>query len=177
MDEPKDQDLIDLNEIDDDQERLHFQLSSKWDKERLYPQKVKEQFYELKKLQLLLYFLITSGIVSFFILISINIHPIIIIIDVGVVVVYIFYLKYITHIYRKKLKITKKDYRYFSLIKKKRDNQLIFTSFIIIVTLIILIISMIGIDPLILIIIFGVSLLYIYFDIDVEDDSTSSFKL
>lgn len=166
----------DLNEFNDEQERLHFQLSSKWDKERIYPQKIKEQFNELKILQLLLYFLITSGIVSFFILVLINIHLIIIIIDVGVVIVYIFYLKYITHIYRKKLKITKKDYKY---LKKKGDNQsilqLIFYSFVIIVTLFILILSMIGIHPLILIIIFGVSLLYIYFDIDVEDDSTSKF--
>ena len=133
MDEPRDQDLNDLNEINDEQERLHFQLSSKRDKERIYPQKVKEQFHELKILQLLLYFLITLGIVSFFILVLINIHLIIIIIDVGVVGVYIFYLKYITHIYRKKLKITKKDYKYLIIIKKKGDNQsiwqLIFYSF------------------------------------------------
>ena len=53
MDEPRAQDSNDLNEINDEQERLHFQLSSNWDKKRIYPQNVKEQFHELKILQLL----------------------------------------------------------------------------------------------------------------------------
>ena len=88
MSEKRDFDLNDLNDISDDQERLHFQLSSKIDKERINSQKVRKQFHELKILQLLLYFLIISGIVSLFILILINTHVIIIIIDVGVVVVF-----------------------------------------------------------------------------------------
>jgi len=84
MDETKDFDLNDLKDIRDDQERLHFRLSSLWENGKLDPQKVREQFHKLKLLQLILYFFITSGIVAFFILVFMNIHLIIIIIDVGI---------------------------------------------------------------------------------------------
>ena len=180
MDETQDFDLNDLKDIRDDQERLHFQLSSLWENGKFDTQKVRKQFHELKLLQLSLYFFITSGIVAFFILVFMNIHFIIILIDVGVVVVYLIYLKYITHKYRKILKISKKNYKLFIKRKKKTETfsilELIFYSFLIILTILILILPMIGINPLILIIIIGVSLLYVYFDTDIEDDNTNFQK-
>lgn len=177
MDETKDIDFNDLKDIRDDQERLHFQLNSLWENGKFDPQKVREQFHELKLLQFMLYFFITSGIVVFFILILMNIHLIIIIIDVGVVIVYISYLKYITHKYGKLLTISKQDYKTYEKINKKSEIllklQLIFYIFIIIVTIFVLILSMIKINPLVLIIFVGVSLLYFYFDTDVEHDNSS----
>jgi len=175
MEQNREQMSNDFKDINDDQERLHFQLSSLWENRKIDPQKVREQFHKLKLLQFILYFFITSGIVVFFILVFMNIHLIIIIIDVGVVVVYISYLKYITHKNKKILTVTKKEYKNFIKINKKRKNllELIFYSFIIIVTIFILILSMIKINPLILIIIIGFSLLYFYFDTDVEHDNSS----
>lgn len=168
MDETRAQDLNNLKNISDDQERLHIQLSSLWENRKIDPQKVREQFHELKLLQFILYFFIFSGITAFFILILINIHFIIIIIDVGVVVVYIFYLKYITHKNRKILKISKKEYKLFIKIKKDVERlsllQLIFYSFIVIITISVLILSMIGIDLLVIITIIMVSILFIYLD-------------
>lgn len=172
MDETKDFDLNDLKDIRDDQERLHFQLSSLWENGKLDPQKVREQFHELKLLQFLLYFLLTSGIIAFFILIFINVHFIIIIIEIVVVLFCIFYLKYLKYNFRKSLKITKKDLKlFFKLEKKSKDIsifQIIFYSIIILLMISILILSMIGIDPLILIIIVGISLIFIYCDKDFE---------
>lgn len=47
MSEKRDFDLNDLNDISDDQERLHFQLSLQWENGKIDLQKVKEQFHEL----------------------------------------------------------------------------------------------------------------------------------
>ena len=85
---------------------------------------------------------------------------------------FIFYLKYLKYDFRKSLKITKKDLKHFFKLEKKSKDisifQIIFYSIIILLTISILILSMIGIDPLILIIIIGISLIYIYFDNDFE---------
>jgi len=172
MDESRDQDL---NEINDEQERLHFQLSSKRDNDRLNSQQVREQFHELIILQLLLYFLIITGIVSLFVLVLINIHLIIIIIDFGVVIVYFIYLKYITQKFRKILKITKREYKGFFKIKTKGRIisilKIIFNFIIILITILILIdISLsLKLDPLIIVIVISVSLIYFFFDKDFKD--------
>ena len=58
--------------------------------------------------------------------------------------------------------------------KRKKENpflQKIFYSILVFVTIIILIISMIGINPLIIIIIISVLIIYFYFDKDFEDDN------
>lgn len=96
-----------------------------------------------------------------------NIHFIIFIIDFGVVVLFIIYLKYLNHVYRKSLKLTKKQL--INIKKKSKELSylpLIFYSIVILITIAILIFSMIRIDPLILIIIISISLIYIYFDHD-----------
>ncbi len=177
MNQTRDQNLKDLKNISDAQERLHVQLRSLWENRKIDTHKVRDQLNELKLLQFILYFLIFSGIFAFFILISINIHLLIIIIDVGVLVVYISSLKYVSHKYRKILKVSKKEFKLLIKNKQKSENsstfQLILYSFITITTIVILIISMIGIHPLILIIIISVSLLYIYLYRDIEEDDTS----
>lgn len=177
MGETRDQNLKDLKSISDDQERLHFQLSLLWENGKFDPQKVREQIHELKLLQLILYFFISSGIVVFFILVFMKIHLIIIIIDVGVVVVYISYLKYITHKCKKILTVSKKEYKNFVKINKKSEILLIllliFYSFIIIFSISLLIPSVINFNPLILITIICVSLFYFKFYIDVENDDSS----
>ena len=176
--ENSDQESKNFKNINDDQERIFFQLSSIWDKKPMDSQKILLQLHELRLLQTILYSLITSGILAFFILILISIHLIIIIIDIGVVVLYIVYLKYLKYILRKSLKITRKDLKLFIKLRNKSKElsnlQIIFYSTLIFITIAILIISMIDIDPLILIIIIGISLIYIYFDKDLKDHNTSN---
>ena len=175
MEENRNQKSNNFKDINDDQERIFFQLSSIWDKKPIDSQNITTQLHELRILQVILYSLITLGIITFFILILIGIHLLIIIIDIGIVAIYLVYLKYFKHKFRKSLKISKRDLKFFIKLKKKsRDlskTQIIFYSIIVFATIIILIISMIGINPLILIIIIGVSIIYFYFDKDFEDDN------
>lgn len=168
--ENSDQKSNNFKDMNDDQERVFFQLSSIWDKKPIDSQKILIQLHELRLLQIILYSLITSGIFAFFILILISIHFIIIIIDIGVVVLYIIYLKYLKFNFRKSLKITKKEFRLFIKLEKKDKDlsifQIFFYSIPIFITISVLIFSMIRFDPLILIIIIGISLIYVYFDED-----------
>lgn len=113
------------------------------------------------------YLLISAGIDTFFILISMEFFFLIIIIDVIIVISYKFYLVYLGHKYRKTLKVSRKDLKYFIKIKKKKGAlltlEILFYSIIITITILILIFSIIGIEPSILIIIICVSIVYILF--------------
>lgn len=176
MEENRNQKSNNFRDINDDQERVFFQLSSIWDKKPIDSQKITTQLHELRLLQVILYSLITSGIIAFFILILIGINFIIIIIDVGVVALYLFYLKYLEYKFRKTLKITRKDLKYFVRLNFFLSNLLmIFYSGVICITILILIFSMIGIDPLLLFIIIGISLIFIYFESEDEDTDSSDF--
>ena len=170
MEEDRDQKSNNFRDINDDQERAFFQLSSIWDKKPIDSQKITTQLHELILLQIILYSLITLGIIAFFILILINIYLIIIIIDIGVVVLYIIYLKYLKYNFRKSLKITKKDLKLFIRLEMKGKDlsilQITFYSIIILITIFVLIFSMIMLNPLILLIMIGFSLIYVYFDKD-----------
>lgn len=174
MEENKDRRSNDFEDFNDDQERAFYRLSSIWDKRLIDSQKIKPQLRELKLLQVILHSLIILGIIAFFILLLIKIHLIIIIIDIGVIIFYIFYLKYLKYKLRKSLKITKKDLKIIIRLEKQRKELLKLNTifyFIIIIATNILIYWMIGIDPWILIIILGGSLLWIYFDQNIEDEN------
>lgn len=170
MEEDRDQKSNNFRDINDDQERAFFQLSSIWDKKPIDSQKITTQLHELRLLQIILYSLINLGVITFFILLLIGIHPLIIIVDIGIVAIYLVYLKYFKNKLRKTLKISKRDLKYYIKLKKKSRDlskiQIIFYSIIIFLTIFIVIISMIGIDPLILIIIFCISLIFTYFEQD-----------
>ena len=168
MDEIKNQDLNDFQLTDDEQERLFYNLNVIKNKNIEKFLKNSKEFFELRILQFIIYLLITFGIVAFFILLLMKIHLIIILIDIMVIIVYLFYVKYLEYKSIKKLKFIKKNLGTISNFGKKRKtlsiNQIIFYSILMIATIIILIISMIGIDPLILIIVIAISLLFVYFD-------------
>ena len=155
MEENRKQKPSDFKDINDDQERLSLQLSSIWDKELIDSQKNLRELHKLKLMQFILYPLIIFGIIAIFIFILQGINLLIITIDFIIVAIYLISLKYI-YAFRKPLKITKKDSKHFTNIKKKIKELYwlhIFCYLIIIFSAIhILIISMIGIDPLILII-------------------------
>lgn len=168
MEENRNQKSNNFRDINDNQERIFFQLSSIWDKKPIDSQKIITQLHELKLLQTILSLLISSGIIVFLILVLMGFPLIIILIDIGVIISYVSYLIYLHQKCRKTLKITKRELRYFIEMKKKEKDmsilQIIFYSIVILLTIVILIFSMIGIDPLILIIIISISLVYIYFD-------------
>ena len=169
MEENRKQKPSDFKDIKDNQERIFFQLSSIRDREPIDSQKIMRELHKLKLMQVILYPLIIFGIINIFFFILLGINLLIIIIDIIIVAIYLISLKYI-YAFRKTLKITKRELRYFIEMKKKEKDmsilQIIFYSIVILLTIIILIFSMIGIDPLILIIIIGISLVYIYFDED-----------
>lgn len=175
MEENRKQKPSDFKDINDNQERLFFQLSSIWDREPIDSQKISTHLHELKLLQTILSLLISSGIIVLLILVLMGFPLIIILIDIGVIISYVSYLVYLQKKCRKTLKITKRELRYFIEMKKKEKDvsilQIIFYSILILLTIVILIFSMIGIDPLISIIIIGISLVYIYFDKDLEIDN------
>lgn len=155
----------DFKDISDDEERGFFQLHSIGDKTIINPQKFATQLRELKLLQIILYSLIISGIIALFILILNGIHFIIIATDIGLVIIYTFYVKYLEQKYRRTSKtlggiIGEKKKEKFTKLK------MFFSLMMIILTMSILILLIIGIDPLTLIITFLMSLVYIYFDIE-----------
>ena len=168
MDETKDFDLNDLKDIRNNQERLFFQFSSIWDREPIDSKKKLTHLNELKLLNTILYLLISSGIIVLLILVLMGFPLIIILINIVVVISYVSYLVYSHQKCRKTLNITKKELRYFIKMKKKEKDlsvlKIIFYSILILLTIAILIITMIGIDPLISIIIIGISLVFIHFD-------------
>ena len=153
-----------FKDIKDDQERFFFQLHSIWDKTIINPHKFTTQLPELKLLQLILSSLIISGIIVLFILILNGIHFIFIATDIGLVIIYTFYVKYLEQKYRKTLKDINGEKK-----KEKFTKSQIF-SFLVILEISILILSIIGIDPLTLIIIILTSLIYVYFDIEDKSD-------
>ena len=176
MEENRKQKPSDFKDINDSQERLFFQLSSIWDRE-LDSQKIMRELHKLKLMRVILYPLIIFGIITIFIFILHGINLLIITIDIIIVAVYLISLKFI-YAFRKTLKITKKDFKHFIKLEKKSKKlsslQIFFYSIVILLTIVILIFSMIGIDPLILIIMIAFSIIYIYFDKEFEDDNTSN---
>lgn len=173
MEEKHDQDLNDFKNITNDQDRLHFQLISIWDKKTLDSQKFAQNLREFKLTQKILYSLITLGIIVFFILILININLIIIIIDIGIVALYIFYLKHTKYTIRKSLKITKGELKLLKILKKKDIVSIIFYSILIFTTIVILIFSMTGINPLVVIVIISIFLIGLYFNKIIYDSYSS----
>ena len=174
MEENRKQKPSDFKDIKDNQERLFFQLSSIWDRKPKDSQKIMRELHKLKLMRVILYPLIIFGIIAIFIFILQGINLLIIIIDIIIVAIYLISLKYI-YAFRKALKITKRESRSFIEMKKKEKDmsilQIIFYSIVILLTIIMLIFSMTGIDPFMLIIIIAISLVFIYFDKDLEIDN------
>ena len=168
MEENRKQKTTEFEDVKDKQERLFFQFSSIWDREPIDSQRILTHLYELKLLDAILYLLISSGIIVLLILVLMGFHLIIILIDIGVIISYVCYLVYLHQKSRKTLKITKRELRYLIKMKKKEIEmsklQKIFYSIALLLTIAILITSMIGINPLISIIIIGISLVFIHFD-------------
>ena len=162
MEENRKQKPSDFKDINDNQERIFFQL---------------RELHKLKLMQVILYPLIIFGIIAILIFVLQGINLLIITIDFIIEAIYLISLKYI-YAFRKTLKITKKDFKHFIKLEKKSKElsslQIFFYLIIIFTVISILIISMIGIDPLILIIMIAFSIIYIYFDKEFEDDNTSN---
>ena len=170
MKENREKEINHNNEIGDDQERLFFHLNLIKDIEFKDDPKFNKVLNEFKKLRAVLYFSIFLGINLFFMFILIEVNYIIILIDLGAVISYFLYFRYLMIRYKKNLNLTKKHFR---LIIKKSNvaksysvYQMIFDSLIIAFTLYLLFISFLKIEPLIFILILTISLVYIY----VEED-------
>lgn len=146
-----------------------------WEKKGEYFQKIRGDLEDLRKLQKLLYFFITSGTIVLFILIFLRIHFLIIINDAIIVIIFISYLWYLGQKNRKKLKFLKKCQKNYIKFEKKSNEisklQIIIYSVVITITIIILTFSLIGINTLILIIIIVICLIYIY----INEDSVSNY--
>ena len=165
MKENRDKELDLINEIGDDQERLFFQLNLIKDIKFKDDPNFNKKINEFQKLRTVLYFSIFLGINLFFMFILIEVNYIIILIDLGVVISYYLYFRYLKIGYKKNLNITKK---HFKFIIKKRNNtksysvyQMIFDFLIIALTLFLLFISFLKIEPLIFILIFTISLVFL----------------
>lgn len=184
MKEKRNQEREDFNDIKDVQERVFFQLKAIWEINQIDTQKITAKLNELKVLHIILYLLITSGIMAFLILFLTGIHLFVIMIDFGIVTIFLVYLKYLNHTYRKNLKLSKKDLKYFISFKKKdkykktysfesiRNAKYISALLTVIYLIIIcsffflLIISINGLNPIILVIVIVISLTYVFFDRD-----------
>ncbi len=166
MRENRDKELDHSKEIRDDQERLFFQLNLISDIKFKDDPSFNKIVNEFKELRIVLYFSIFLGIMLFFMFILIKINYIIILIDLSVVLSFYLYLKYLKNRYRNDLNITKRDFKI--VIKKRKKSklysvyQLIFDVLIIALTLFLLFISLLEIEPLIFILILAISLVYLY---------------
>ena len=149
MEENRKQKPSDFKDINDDQERLSLQLSSIWDKELIDSQKNLRELHKLKLMQFILYPLIIFGIIAIFIFILQGINLLIITIDFIIVAIYLISLKYI-YAFRKPLKITKKDLKFFRHNSRSISSINYISYFLILfITFLILVISLIGINILI----------------------------
>lgn len=161
---------IEIRNIDDIQEKLHFQFNLIWEKKVEYFQKIGGDLEDLRKLQKLLYFFITSGTTALFILIFLGIQFIIIISDLIIVIIFISYLRYLGHKNRKKLKFLKICQKNYIKLEKESNEiskiQIIIYSAVITITIIMLTFSLIGINTLMLIIIIVIYLIYVFIDED-----------
>ena len=170
MRENRDKELDHSKEIRDDQERLFFQLNLISDIKFKDDPSFNKIVNEFKELRIVLYFSIFLGIMLFFMFVLIKINYIIILIDLSVVLSYYLYLRYLKNRYKNDLNITKRDFKI--IIKKRKKSklysvyQLIFDVLIIALTLFLLFISFLKIEPLIFILILTISLVYLY----VEED-------
>ena len=174
MEENRKKKPSDFKDIKDNQERLFFQLSSIWDRKPIDSKKIMRELLKLKLMQVILYLLIIFGIIALFFFILQGINLLIIVFDIIIVAIYLISLKYI-YAFRKTLKITKKDFKHFIKLEKK-SKELSWLKIFIYSTIIIIITSslfmlIIGIDPIILIIIVCISLIFIYFDNDYEESN------
>ena len=167
MKENRDKDLDHNIEIGDDQERLFFQFNLIKDIKFKDNPNYKKIIAEFQTLRIVLYFSIFLGIILFFMFILVKINYIIILIDLSVVLSYYFYFRYLKNGYKNKLnkKLTKKEFRFIINEKKKSERlsvyQLIFDFLLIALTLFLLFISYLKIEPLIFILILTISLVFL----------------
>lgn len=184
MKEKRNQEREDFNDIKDVQERIFFQLKTIWEINPIDTQKITTKLNELKVLQIILYLLISSGITVFLILVLTDIHLFVIMIDFGIITIFVVYLQYLNHTYRKNLKLSKKDLKYFISFKRKVKYKKIYSiesvkngkyisTFLTLLYLIIisslfflLIISINGLNPIIIFIFIVISLTYVYLNRD-----------
>ena len=162
----------DLN-ANDDVERLFFRLKYVSESEE---EEIVKKYKNYKLIRKILLLLSIGGFIAFFILIMLETYFIIYLTVLGTTFAYVIYLIYLEKKFRKS------DIKNYLILKgyigKKRKShrlstlQLIFYSIIVIGTVIILILSIIGINPLILLIVIGISLIYIYFDNDIGTQGT-----
>lgn len=175
MEDNHNQDIYHNDEFTDSQERLFLRLNLIQNAQTKHKNSLITKFKnnprfnkyidELKKLKIILHFVILLGIFFFFIFILIKINYIIIILDLSVVLSYISFLKYIYSRYKNKFKISKRDLKF--IIRSKFNfktysfYQLIIDIIIIIFSLFLLIISFIMANLIIFISILVVTIVYI----------------
>ncbi len=166
MKENREKEISHNNEIDDDQERLFFHLNLIKDIEFKDDPKFNKVLNEFKKLRAVLYFSIFLGINLFFTFILIEVNYIIILIDLGVVMSYYLYFRYLKIRYKKKLNLTKKHFRLIikksNIAKSYSVYQMIFDFLIIVFTLFLLFFSFLKIEPIIFLLSLTFSFVYIY---------------
>jgi hypothetical protein len=147
----------------EDMEKLHFTFN-------ISEEKLKEQNLSMQKIRreyviprAILFFLTISGVVFFFILLYFQINLFLILIDLVMTLSYVLYAIFLHTKYKRKIK-------HIIIVREAKINerintiQILFYSIIIFSTITILILSLIGVDPLILMIVIGISIVYIYFD-------------
>ena len=168
MKENRDKELDYINEFGDDQERLSFQLNLIKDIKFSDNPNLNKIITEFQTLRIVLYFSIFLGIILFFMFILLKINYIIILIDLSVVLSFYLYFRYLKNGYKNKLnkKLNKKEFKSIINLKKKSERlsvfQLFFDLLIISLTLFLLYISYLKIEPIIFILILTISLAYLY---------------
>ena len=167
MKENRDKDLDHNIEIGDDQERLFFRLNLIKDLKFKNDPNFNKIITEFQTFRIVLYFSIFLGIILFFMFILVKINYIIILIDLSVLLSFYLYFRYLKNGYKNKLnkKLTKKEFRVIINKKNKSERlsvyQLIFDFLIIVLTLFLLSISFLKIEPLIFILILTISLVFL----------------
>ncbi len=162
----------DFQGLFDNQETVHYCLKSISEIKKKSLEQIPRQLSDLIISQIIVYLLILSAIIAFIIFNLMNLNYSIILIDVGIIYLSFLSLKYLENKYYKILKISKRKFYYFMKQKKRTEEYskfyIIFHLIIIILTSFILISSLIESNIMNLIFLFGFTLIYIYFDKDLE---------
>jgi len=169
MEENRKQKPRDFKDSNDDQERLSFQLNSIRDRQPIDSQKIMRELRKLRLMQVILYPLIIFGIIAIVIFILQGINLLIIAFNIIIVAIYLISLKYI-YALRKTLKITKKDSKRFTKLEKKSKELSWHQIFFSLITLFLMIILIIELQPIILLIIIGITTIFVFLDTELLED-------
>lgn len=164
--------IIENNEkFSDDIEKLYYIFDSIINSKKDFEGQIK--FNNYKIIQKTFHSIIALAIIILFILFVIKIHYLIILLNFVIYTLIIAYTFYLKNKYQEKYKFFNGK-KINSVEENLSVHQIIFYLIIIGGIIIILILSIIGIDPLILIIIIGLSLTFIYFDSERDTENKNT---